>query len=135
MKIASFSIGKLAKIAGVSTVTLRYYEKIGLLKAGRSSNGYRCFAEDALQTIDFVKNAKTAGFSLTEIIYLHSLQVNIQADSSHVKSVIHKKILEIKEKIKALHEISDVLNHLDTLCDGKVKAKNCPILKTLSSNK
>ncbi len=50
-----YTVNKLAKLAGVSTRTLRYYDEIGLLKPARvSSNGYRIYGQkeiDRLQQI------------------------------------------------------------------------------------
>ena len=55
----SYSINELAKLAGVSTRTLRYYDKQGLLKARRNPvNNYRYYEEtevDQLQKILFLK--------------------------------------------------------------------------------
>ena len=55
----SYSINKLAKLAGISTRTLRYYDKKGLLKARRDpENNYRYYEEnevDQLQKILFLK--------------------------------------------------------------------------------
>ena len=55
----SYSINKLAKLAGISTRTLRYYDKQGLLKAHRDpENNYRYYEEnevDQLQKILFLK--------------------------------------------------------------------------------
>ena len=39
-------IGKAAKLAGVSVDTIRFYQKLGLIKiAGRTASGYRLFNE------------------------------------------------------------------------------------------
>ena len=55
----SYSINELAKLAGISTRTLRYYDKQGLLKARRNPvNNYRYYEEtevDQLQKILFLK--------------------------------------------------------------------------------
>ena len=54
-----YTIGQLAKLAGVTTRTLRYYDQIGLLKAAQTSeSGYRLYGGeqvDALQQILFYR--------------------------------------------------------------------------------
>jgi len=54
-----YSINKLARLAGISTRTLRYYDEIGLLSPNRiSSNGYRVYGKkevDLLQQILFYR--------------------------------------------------------------------------------
>ena len=61
-------IGELAGRSGLSVKTLRYYEDLGLLPAiGRSEGGYRLFAEESLQRLEFIRKLKTLGLSLEEI--------------------------------------------------------------------
>ena len=54
-----YTINKLAKMAGVSTRTLRFYDEMGLLMPARiSSNGYRIYGQkeiDLLQQILFYR--------------------------------------------------------------------------------
>ena len=63
-----YSINKLAKMSGVSTRTLRYYDEIGLLKPVRVvSSGYRIYSQtevDVLQQILFYRELE---FSLEDI--------------------------------------------------------------------
>jgi len=63
-----YTIQKMAKLAGISTRTLRYYDEIGLLKPARiNSSGYRIYGEkevDRLQQILFYKELE---FDLEEI--------------------------------------------------------------------
>lgn len=63
-----YTVNKLAKLAGISTRTLRYYDEIGLLQPDRiSTNGYRIYGQvqvDILQQILFYREL---GISLDEI--------------------------------------------------------------------
>ncbi len=69
-----YPIGALARQAGVSTRTVRYYEEIGLLRgARRFAGGRRVFGADALQRLRFIARLKTLGFSLEEIRYLNEV--------------------------------------------------------------
>lgn len=62
------NIGKLAEQAEVSTDTLRFYEKQGLLDApARHANGYRSYSDADLARVRFVRSAQSLGFTLTEI--------------------------------------------------------------------
>jgi DNA-binding transcriptional MerR regulator len=61
-------IGQLARRAGVSTDTIRYYERLGLLpKPHRTPAGYREYPENIVNRITLVRNAMRFGFSLREI--------------------------------------------------------------------
>ena len=60
-------IGELAERAGTSTRTLRYYEAHGLLRAGRSSNGYRVYDEAELRVVTEIRSLLAVGFDLDDI--------------------------------------------------------------------
>ncbi len=69
-----YPIGMLAREAGVSTRTVRYYEEIGLLEtARRYAGGRRVFEGDALERLRFIGRLKRLGFSLEEIRELNEL--------------------------------------------------------------
>jgi DNA-binding transcriptional MerR regulator len=69
-----YPIHTLAKIAGVSTRTVRYYEEIGLLEtARRFSGGRRVFDADALERLRFIARLKRLGFTLDEIRHLNEV--------------------------------------------------------------
>lgn len=62
------NISQLAKVVGVSTDTVRYYEKQGLISAPeRQANGYRRYTEAHAGLLRFVRGAQALGFSLAEI--------------------------------------------------------------------
>src|SRR5258708_20658171 len=59
---------ELARLAGVSTDTLRYYERLRLLPAApRSASGYRLFSAQALNRIRLIRGALAIGFSVREL--------------------------------------------------------------------
>lgn len=62
------NISQLAKAVGVSTDTVRYYEKQGLIRSPeRQVNGYRSYTEAHIGLVRFVRGAQALGFSLAEI--------------------------------------------------------------------
>lgn len=62
------NISQLAKANQVSTDTVRYYEKQGLIAAPtRQHNGYRTYTPAHAETLKFVRGAQALGFSLAEI--------------------------------------------------------------------
>lgn len=61
-------IGKLAKQAGVTVQTVRFYERRGLLPSPkRRESGFRLYGEDDVRRLRFIRQAKALGFSLDEI--------------------------------------------------------------------
>lgn len=59
-------IGELARRAGVSPRSVRYYEKRGLLDAPRDANGYRRYDEADLAVVREIRTRIAAGFTLEE---------------------------------------------------------------------
>jgi MerR family transcriptional regulator, redox-sensitive transcriptional activator SoxR len=64
---ASLTIGELAERSGVPTSTLRYYDRLGLIPAERSSGNQRRYPRSALRRVAFVRVAQRVGVSLDEI--------------------------------------------------------------------
>lgn len=64
----TMQIGEMALRHGVSTATLRFYERVGLLPApGRSRSGYRLYGREHDQRLRFIGRAKDLDLSLEEI--------------------------------------------------------------------
>src|SRR4051812_14130795 len=61
-------IGELAARSGLATSAIRYYEQAGLLpKAKRGANGYRVYAETALDRLAVIRLGQDLGFALDAI--------------------------------------------------------------------
>jgi len=65
--MGTYRISQLAGPTGFSPSTLRYYEQVGLLSAGRSGNGYRVYGEAEVARLRFIARAKRLGLPLGEI--------------------------------------------------------------------
>lgn len=99
------TIRVLAKRSGISSSTIRYYEKQGILPAPkRSENGYRVYTEDYLIKLDLIQNSKLLGYSLHEIKeILHLLTSSM--DEKTIRLLLEEKFEEIDQKIVALQAI------------------------------
>ncbi len=124
------TIGKLAERSGITPDTLRYYEKMGLIKAtSRSNAGYRIYGEDAEKILQFIKGAKTLNFTLDEIRQLLTLNRSDKATCAEVLSHTIGKISEAEQKICELKAVKKALTALTQNCPGgEVSTANCPIL-------
>lgn len=126
------TIGELAKLAHISKVAIRYYERAGLLpQATRRPSGYRVYSESMIARIRFIKNAKSVGFSLEEIQELLSLQAHQDTTSQDIRQRTLKKQHVIQEKIAALQKMANALSQMLASCDGKMPLHECPILEAL----
>lgn len=130
--INMLTIGQLAKATGTTSVTIRYYERQGLIAPSkRSKGGYRLYPDSIIPRFYFIKNAKSVGFTLDEIKELLSLQQKKNIRSRAVKDLTLSKVDEIKNKINALNRMKKALSTWADACDGKVPLEECPILENL----
>lgn len=101
-------IGKLAHETGVSTDTLRFYEREGLVRADRRANGYRDFPEATVGLVRLIRLAQGLGFSLSEIgALLRGLGDGLEAEE--VATLLQGKLEEIDARIAAMQELREVI--------------------------
>lgn len=125
------TIGQLAKQTGTTAVTIRYYERHGLIPpATRSQAGYRLYPKSLIPRFRFIHNAKSVGFSLSQIKELLALQ-NTTKLSQPIKAFTLAKIDEIQLKMTTLQIMLSALEDWADACDGKATIKECPILENL----
>lgn len=124
------TIGKLAERSGISTDTLRYYEKMGLIKAAsRSEAGYRIYGEEAERILQFIRGAKTLNFTLEEIRQLLTLNRSDKATCAEMLKHTTGKITEAEQKIRELKEVKRILSALVEQCPADdTSVSSCPIL-------
>jgi DNA-binding transcriptional MerR regulator len=70
----SYQIGELAKLVGLTTRTIRYYEEIGLLNSVRRvEGGKRTYTDKDCQRLKFIKRLKYLGLTLAEMQELEDI--------------------------------------------------------------
>jgi DNA-binding transcriptional MerR regulator len=132
-------IGEIAKRAGLSVDTVRFYEKQDLLKSPpRSNTGYRLYGDDELRTLRFIIRSQQLGFSLQEIRQLLEIQLSPAGGCGKTSRLIEEKLGHVREKIKYLGEIERSLENALGKCSRKLKtlprsAPICPVLDELAT--
>jgi DNA-binding transcriptional MerR regulator len=131
-------IGETAKRAGVSVDTIRFYQKLGLIKsADRSASGYRLFDGGQIRDLTFVRRAQELGFSLNEIKELLALRQRHHA-CSEVQYMLKRKLADVRAKIKSLARLEAELEGAFRNCNRELRLKReikhehcCPLLTRL----
>jgi DNA-binding transcriptional MerR regulator len=113
------TIGRVVEKTGLSRHTLRYYEKIGIIKPVlRNKSGHRNYTDEDMEIIGFVLKMKTACLPIKDIVsYIALLN---QGEKSY------KKRLEIlqrhKEHIeKRLEDTGELLRFINRKIEWYVK--------------
>ena len=127
-------ISELAQRTGLSTHTLRFYEKHGLIGATtRSEAGYRYYNDADVRRAEFVRTARNVGFSLDDISQLLSIRVDRSSHScEEVTEITRHKLDEVNERISELRSMQKTLKVLlDSCCGGPENATHCSIMDAL----
>jgi len=129
-----YKIGELAAAAGVRRDTVRYYEKLGLLrKPDRTSSGYRVYDAVDLERLNFIRAAQNLGFTLENSRQLLNIRSSDDASAKAVLDIAYAKIKDTESRLRRLIDIRDALQMLADQCPVEVPASDCPILHYLSS--
>ncbi|MGP0565487.1 MULTISPECIES: heavy metal-responsive transcriptional regulator [unclassified Nitrospina] len=131
-----YTRSKLAQQCGINIEVLRYYEKKGLIEPpARSPSGYRLYTDDYIHRIQFIRNAKEVGFTLSEISELLRLRTTRTRQCRTVMTQAEKKLTEVDQKIQSLQSIKKALKGLISKCQKTVPSEECPILTSFDSGK
>jgi len=123
----NYKIGEVSKETGLSADTLRYYEKVGLLKnISRASSGIRLYSDADLSCLRFIQRAKTMNFTLDEISRLLQMRENPARVKRNVRQLTQKKLDEVEQHLKMLTTLRNELTLLVNLCAGS--KEGCPII-------
>lgn len=115
------SAGELAKAAGVSTDTLRHYERKGVLpRPRRAANGYRQYPQGALQRVRLVRRALAVGFTLDELARVLSAGDRGAAPCREVRALAAAKLAEVEERLTQMIELRDELRVTLDEWDGRL---------------
>ena len=103
-------VSEVSKKYDISADTLRYYEKIGLIKnVPRNKSGIRDYDENALKRIEFIKCMRSAGVEIEILIkYMNLLEQG-------KKTVLERKNLLSEQKNKLLEKQKSISSTLDRL--------------------
>ncbi len=105
-------IGDVSAKLGMPASTIRYYEKIGLIKPQHRISGRREFDERALFALEFVRLSQAAGFTISETkSLLDAYSTDPSAKGAWV-SQAQKKKLEIDIKMKELMQMDIILSEI-----------------------
>jgi len=131
--MGEFTIGKVAKAAGVGVETVRFYEREGLVpQPKKPQNGFRHYPPETVERIRFIREAQNLGFALRETAELLSLRADPAADCAHVRRRAEMKLHDVNKKAQRLAEIRRALETLIAACPSQGSTAVCSILDALN---
>ncbi|MEY3648871.1 MAG: hypothetical protein RLZ13_1756 [Bacteroidota bacterium] len=115
-------INELAKKTGLSTHTIRFYEKSGLIEGKQvptvKSNNYFHYDEVTVEKLEFISDAKSVGFTIKEIGQILDAWYNNKFTKTQKLEILDEKLISLEQKLKEIKEMKkqifqfkeDVLN-------------------------
>lgn len=126
-----YTIGQVASCSGVSTDTIRVYERQGLIEVPeRRSNGYRHYSKEAVRRINFIKRAQALGFTLKEIKELLAIRRSSTHACEDVQQQLESKLNIVEGKLKDLLRLKSALESVIQTCHMTTD-EHCPVLEAL----
>lgn len=125
--VGELTVSKLARRVGTSPDTVRYYERLGLLReAERTSAGYRKFGEDDVERMRFIQATQRLGLGLAEIRELLDITEHGLCPCGHARGLLEAKLAEIETQLETLTAMQRTIRDLlDTEADTG-RCFSCP---------
>lgn len=102
--------GELARLTGVSTDTLRFYERRGLLASPpRSLAGYRLYPAGSVARVRLVRGALSIGLSVTELASILNERDKGGAPCHRVRNLAAEKLMALESRLRDLQSWRRVL--------------------------
>lgn len=130
---------ELAASAGISTDTLRHYEKRGVLpRPPRTRAGYRRYPASAVARLALVRRALQIGFSIDDLARVTRERDQGGAPCREVRAIVADRLSRIDEELAALTalkaELTALLGEWDSTLARTPPTKQARLLDTLVPN-
>ncbi|SKM29465.1 putative transcriptional regulator [Mycobacteroides abscessus subsp. massiliense] len=123
------TIGAAARATGVTAKAIRLYEQRGLLRpADRNPAGYRQFDSTAIDTLQFIRRARSLGLRLDDIADILAIHRTRTTPCAAVGHLIDQRVADIDTTIADLQHLRDTL--LMARRHPNMAAGICPIIET-----
>ena len=113
--------GEVARLAGVSTDTLRHYERVGVLaRPLRSGGGYRQYPVEAVDRVRLVRRSLAVGFTLAELARVLNVRDKGGAPCRQVRALAESKLALVERQLRDLTDTRDYIRTLLTDWDRRL---------------
>jgi DNA-binding transcriptional MerR regulator len=117
--VSGYLIGQAAKMSGISSANIRFYEKEKLIRPhGVSANSYRFYSDEDIHQLRFIRQLRSLDMSLEEVRKLLDLDLRKKRDCQTARETLDEHIVHVRERLKELKVLEKNLNDLRNRCDG-----------------
>lgn len=123
--------GALARKTGCNGETIRYYEKIGLLREpDRTQGGHRVYSVEDQRRLGFILRGRGLGFSIDELRELLGLVDTGEYSCGEVLGLTRQHLQAVRSKIASLRGLETRLLKITQACDGG-EQPDCSVISEL----
>lgn len=124
-------IGELSKATRCNIETIRYYERIGLLREpARTAGRFRRYSVLDSKRLSFIRRARDLGFTLDEVRTLLRLADKRDSSCADVRDLAAARLRDVRAKIADLETMERILHEMVLQCaDGTLP--ECPLIDAL----
>lgn len=127
-------IGELARRAGSTSETVRYYERIGLLpRPDRTDSNYRDYSARDAERLAFIRHARSLGFELSDVRSLVDLAEDPARECRDIDAIASRHLAAVEAKIEGLERLREELSQMVSQCRGG-RVASCRILEALGDH-
>ena len=129
-----YTIGQLARAVGVPISTVRYYERVGLLRpAGRTGGNYRLYREEAVERLRFIRAAQATGFTLEDVTALLQLREGTAGICEDVQTLVEDRLSDLEKRMTDLRLVQRVLKTTLKRCRATGWSGHCHVIDGLTA--
>jgi len=117
--VKDLAISDVARLFGLRTSAIRYYEQIGILPAPLRKSGQRRYEETALFRLAVIQRARETGFTLEEIRKLFFGFPPGTSPPKRWRELSQRKLTELQQRRSRLKQMETLLKRVeDCQCDA-----------------
>lgn len=122
-------IAEVSERYGISSDTLRYYERVGLIQSvNRNASGIRNYSEIDLKRVEFIKCMRSAGLPIEALVeYIGLVQQGDQTIEAR-KEILKEQREQLATRMKEMQKTLDLLDYKINLYENAVLKKEQEVI-------
>ncbi len=123
-------IAEVSERYGISTDTLRYYERVGLIPpVNRNGSGIRDYSEIDLRRVEFIKCMRSAGLSIEVLIeYMRLVQDGDTTIEARKEILIEQREL-LAARMREMQKTLEILDYKINIYENAILKKEKELLE------
>lgn len=105
-------IAQVSKLCGLSTDTLRYYERVGLLPSvNRNKSGIRDYSELDIRRVNFIKCMRNAGLPIEVLTEYMQLALQGEGTIEARRNILQEQRDQVAVQLAEIQATFELLNY------------------------